>query len=190
MKKLFDKFRTEVYILVGVLVAWKAWPIISPLFSLAGNITDTVAKGAAGATANLQATSQLAIDQAALRSLWPGASEAQIAELRSDAKAMASYLGTLYGKYLTMTRLFADQKSAFALLKSKYSRVLLRGNTPFDKATLKSTVAETHTSAHRLHNYAVLQPFYAEYTGGNSLKGDVRRMLFGNEYQQYLQWIL
>jgi hypothetical protein len=189
MKALFLQFKTEAYVLLGLFLAWKLWPVISPLFSLASTVTETATKAAAGATANVQMSSQLAIDQAKLRVLYPGATEAQIAVLRSDARALASSLGQLSGKW-GMALFFKDQQAAFTLLKQKYSRLYLVNNRPFDYNTKTSTSGETKNSAKRKLNYTVLQPFYDEYTGGNSLKADVQQWITGDVYKPYLKWIL
>ena len=190
MKKVFTNFKTEIYVLLGLFVAWKAWPIVSSIFSLAGTVTETASKAAAGATANIQITSQLAQDQAKLRTLWPGATEAQIAELRSDARGFASLLGTQSGKW-SLTTVLPDMQGAFSLAKSKYSRYLLHGNKPFDRNTLKMQTAVTSNSAKRARNLDVLQPFYDEYTGGNSLMADMKRLVFGKDtFKPYEKWIL
>lgn len=188
MKKLLTNFKTELYVLLGLFVAWKLWPVISSVLGVAGTVAETASKAAAGATANVQASSQLAIDKAKLRSVFPGATESDITQLRSDARALASSLGQLSGKWGTTT-VFKDQAAAFSILK-KYSRLLLYNNHPFDAVTKVGTPAETKTSAKRSHNTAVLQPFYDEYTGGNSLAADARNYIFGREYLKPLQWIL
>ena len=187
MKKLLTNFKTELYVLLGLFVAWKLWPLISSVLGVAGTLTETVGKGVAGATAGLQITSQLAIDKAKLHTLFPGATETDISGLRSDARAVASALGQLSGKW-GATMLVKDQQAAFSILK-KYSRLLLHNNHPFDVNTKVGTAGETRTSAKRAHNTAVLQPFYSEYTDGNSLQGDALNWIAGSDYKKYLQWI-
>ena len=83
----------------------------------------------------------------------------------------------------------AVSPGAFSMMK-KYSRLLLYNNHPFDVHTKKGQQVETATSAKRAHNYNVLQPFYSEYTGGNSLKADVSNWVNGSNYTPYLKWIL
>jgi len=183
-------YKTEGYILVGCFAAWKLWPVISPILSLGSTVTETAAAAAAGATANIQVTSQLAIDKAKLRTIWPNATEANIAKLRSDARALASWLGTRKGEW-SSTVLFPSMSDAFHLLKTEYSRLLLYNNKPYDAQTKKTTSAETKTSAKRSVYWTALQPFYDEYTGGNSLSADMTRMVFSKtEYKPYQSWVL
>ena len=188
MKKIFGNFKTEIYVLLGVFVAYKLWPVISSLLGVAGTLSETVGLAAAGATAGLQTSSQLAIDKSKLHTLSPGATEAEILALRSDARALASALGQLTGNW-GATSFIKDQQTAFSILK-KYSRLLLHNNHPYDQKTLLGTKGETKTSAKRARNTSVLQPFYDEYTGGNSLKADALNWISGSAYKPYLGWIL
>lgn len=160
--------------------------------ALTAQLDAATAEGKAKAEAAVIAAktqSDVATKKAKLSSVAPGATNEQAIAYYADASSIAAALGTTHGVY-TMQWMLPDAQTAFNIVKSKYSRLLLHANKPYDKTTLVSQNKETSTSAKRKINYTVLAPAYEEVTGGRNLVADIRNWCSASKYQPVLGWIL
>lgn len=121
--------------------------------------------------------------------------DAQIAAFDSDANSLAGYFGTLVGGGW---RLFADNASAFTLLKQKYSRLRLLNNLPViqvgkaknGQAQYKTVSVENASCVKNSINWKVLIPAYKDASGGRNLESDIRVCITDSDRQKFLKWIL
>jgi hypothetical protein len=129
-----------------------------------------------------------AVDKAKVSAVAPGATTDQVAQYRADAETIAANLGTTKGVW-TWNWVWGHEDLAFNTLKTKYSRLLLSNNLPWELATKKSQKVETAGSAKRKTDYHVLVPFYKEVTGGRDLVSDIKSACSASKYPT-LKWVL
>lgn len=164
------------------------------LFTALGNTAGSLAESA---TANVAAAAQASADKkkvAASTGTKSPITDADVATWKADATTVAHMLGhDSFG----LSTLFKDRAGAFALLKSRYSRLLFKNNKPYyiatdgkGKKTYPQTSAETPHSVKRANSYKVLVPFYKEVTSGRDLLADLRSDLDIPEFRPFIGWIL
>lgn len=184
----------------GWLILGLAGYVVYKFNGVFTSLSDTAKAGVEAATAEAKAKAEAsaeatkvkataAVDKAKVSALAPAATAADVAQYRADAEQIASLLGTTKGQF-TMNWLWSKDAQAFTLLKTKYSRLLLSNNKPYDVNTRQTQTVETKTSAKRKINASVLQPFYSEITGGRNLVSDIKSACSSSTYQPVLRWVL
>jgi hypothetical protein len=192
-KSTLNEYKGWLILGIAAYFLWKFNGLFTGLGDSAkAQLDAATAESTAKAQASSAAAAQkaaAAVDKAKVSAAAPGATDAQVMQYRADAETLAAALGTTKGVW-TRQYFFADAQTAFNLLKSKYSRLLLSNNYPWELATKKAQKSETAGSAKRKTNYSVLIPFYKEITGGRDLVADVKADCNSSKYQPTIKWVL
>lgn len=162
-KSFYTENKTTILVIVGVFLLYK----LRGLFGIVGTVVDTASGAVAGATADLRQSAQDATDKAAIKTINPSATPADLVKFRSDASAIAAALGHLPGSYSNMV--IADSASAMSICK-KYSRVLTTNVGGKAVPVMDKGKAMVRKASLQL---PVLYPFYKDITGGRNLLTDL-----------------
>jgi hypothetical protein len=171
-----------VLIGLGLFVVWRFWGFFSSLWDLLVPQGPGVLQAAADAATNVQVAAHNASNAAAVASIAPGQNAAFLAMAEADAQAIAVALNETG----VMANFFAPHKETAYRLIKPYGRVLYGAG---------GKVAVTNGREH-LRNpnqtMRVLQPFYAQATGGRNLRVDLDETFKGSDdisnfYRRYIR---
>jgi len=158
VKSLFGRYEFEIVICVILWLAWKC----RGLFSAVGSVTDGVGSALAGLTAGMQQEGKKAQQRAAIKDIFPGATDSDLQKFEDDANALADSCGGKSVMYANT--LNTNWHVAYAVAK-RYSRLLYRVDT-------KGVVSSFGTRRLSLR-LPVLYSFYKDATSGRSLQADL-----------------
>jgi hypothetical protein len=163
LKQIYERHELEILLALGAFGVYKFWGA----FSAVGSVTDSVGAAVAGFTANVQEDSKRSQQRAAIKIIFPGATDSDLLTFESDATALASALGKLKGSW--SNALVADRVTALGIAK-KYSHYIQVNNV-----VQYHTIAGKRVRAERLLKFRlpVLFSFYSAVSGGNSLMSDL-----------------